>query len=181
MVGNVGKAKVEGLELSFRALIGEGLDVGLDATWLDARMDGTSELLPTVASDAPLPLAPDLKYAVYAQYTWPVGFAEGGEMYVRGQYTFTDDTLNRLEPFPEEPPGTTATAQRTMDSYGIADASVGITAERWEVQAFVDNLTDEHAELYWNTDDHQTFWGRNNLATNRPTEYGLRFIYRWGQ
>jgi hypothetical protein len=68
-----------------------------------------------------------------------------------------------------------------MDAYGIADLSVGLTTGQWEVQAFLNNLTDERAEIYWNTDDHHDFWGRSNLVTNRPQEYGLRFLYRWGK
>ncbi len=182
IVGNVGNAKVSGVEWSIRALIGKGLDVGFDGTYLfEAETEQDLDVTIPVPAGSQLPISTEQKYAAYAQYSWPVQFVQGGEMYARAQYTYTDSSLNQLEPFPEVAPGEFSnTPQRTMDAYGITDVSVGFAAERWEAQAFVDNATDERAELYWNTDDHQTFWGRNNLVTNRPREYGLRFIYRWG-
>ena len=70
--------------------------------------------------------------------------------------------------------------QREMDAYGIMDVNMGIQADEWELQAFITNLTDERAELYWDTDNHHTFWGHNQLVTNRPREYGMRFLYKWG-
>jgi outer membrane receptor protein involved in Fe transport len=184
IVGNVGNAEVQGVEWSIRTRIGNGLDLGLDGTYLfKAETEDALDVTIPVPAGSTLPISAELKYAAYAQYNFPVQFIQGGEMYARVQYSFTDSSLNQLEPFPEAPPGNndnSNTPQRTMDSYGIADVSAGLSTERWELQAFVDNVADERAELYWNTDDHQTYWGRNNLATNRPREYGLRFIYRWG-
>ncbi len=181
LVANIGKAEVKGLEFSIRAVIGEGLNVGLDGTWLNTEVTDTGNLI-EAPSGSPLPIAPEQKYSTFAQYTWPANFVSGGEMYARLQYTYTDDSLNRLEPIPEADPGTFPnTPQKTMDAYGIADLSVGLTTEQWEVQAFLNNMTDERAEIYWNADDHHDFWGRSNLATNRPQEYGLRFVYRWGE
>jgi len=128
-----------------------------------------------------LPIAPEWKFSTYAQYNWPVNFVTGGSMYARLQYSWVDESLNILEPFPENVPlEYPNTPQRTMDSYGIADFSIALQARAWEVQAFVNNLSDERAELYWSTANHHTFFGRNQLFTNRPREYGMRFVYRWG-
>jgi outer membrane receptor protein involved in Fe transport len=184
IVGNVGKAEVKGVEFSLKTVVGEGLDLGLDATWLDSEVSEDVLVTIPVPEGSELPLAPEWKLATYAQYNWPVGFVTNGSMYARAQYTYTDDSLNQLEPFAEVPPGDSGTdgnnPQRTMDAYGVTDFSVGLQANAWELQAFVNNAFDERAELYWNTDDHSTFWGHNQLSTNRPREYGMRFVYRWG-
>jgi outer membrane receptor protein involved in Fe transport len=185
VVFNAGDAEQKGVELSISGIIGDNLDLGLDATFLNAELSNGLVLdpgRPPVPEGSDLPSVPDLKYSVYAQYNWPVNFVSGGSMYARLQYSYVDDMINQLEPFPEEAPGVYPnTPQRTMDSYGIADFSLGLSAGQWQLQAFVDNLTDEDAELYWSTDNHHSFWGRNQLFTNRPREYGLRFLYRWGE
>ena len=184
LVGNASSAEQLGLELSIRALIGERLDFGLDATFLQGELSEDFQIdpdRPPLPDGTDLPGVPDLKYSAYLEYTWPVQFVAGGSIFARVQYSYTDKMLNLLEPFPEAPPGETPNSpQREMDSYGIADFKVGLQTDRWELQGFVNNFTDERAELYWNTLNHHTYWGRNQLNTNRPREYGLRFFYRWG-
>jgi hypothetical protein len=73
-------------------------------------------------------------------------------------------------------------------SYTIGDIRAGIIGEDWQVDVFVNNVTDERATyttqtgtFEWNaaaTVDgrarHQTFY------TNRPTEIGIRYMKRWG-
>ena len=62
-----------------------------------------------------------------------------------------------------------------MGSYEIVDARVGIEGADgdWEVSLFVDNLTDEQAELYkYSVPDVA-------VTVNRPREYGIRFMKKW--
>ncbi|MBC3764644.1 TonB-dependent receptor [Neptunicella marina] len=59
-----------------------------------------------------------------------------------------------------------------QDSYVLANASVGITANEWKVELYVDNITDEHAILHI---DDQQFTPK--VVTNRPRTVGLRFSY----
>jgi outer membrane receptor protein involved in Fe transport len=190
IVGNVGDAESTGAELSVRAVIGEGLDLGFDASYIDAQIaeevivsqtDDDGNPIP-VPDGARLPISPEWKLSTYAQYNWPVSFVANGSMYARLQYSWVDESLNQLETYPENPPLTYPnTPQETQDAYGIADFSIALQAVNWEVQAFVNNLSDERGELYWSTFNHHTFFGREQLFTNRPREYGMRFIYRWGE
>ena len=108
IVGNVGDAKVKGVEFSIKAAIGEGLDVGLDGTWLNAETTSANTVLNPpdgVPKGSELPMAPQHRYAAYTQYNWPVAFVDGGSMYARVQYSYTDSALNQLEPFPVNAPG----------------------------------------------------------------------------
>jgi outer membrane receptor protein involved in Fe transport len=181
IVGNAGQAEIDGAEISVRTIVGEGLDLGFDVTMLNAELAEDVVITMLVPKGSPLPNVPDYKYSAFAQYNWPVAFVQEGSMFARVQYSYVDDSLSSLEPFPVVPAlETPNTPQMTMNGYGIADFSAGLASGRWELQAFVNNFTDERAELYWSTLNHHTFFGRSQLLTNRPREYGLRFYYRWG-
>jgi hypothetical protein len=62
-----------------------------------------------------------------------------------------------------------------MHSYSITDVKLGIEGADgdWEVSLFVDNLTDEHAELY------KYSVPPDAITVNRPREYGIRFMKKW--
>ena len=59
-----------------------------------------------------------------------------------------------------------------QESYAIANVSVGITKDEWKVELYVDNLTDESAVLYIDT---QQFTPK--VVTSRPRTLGLRLSY----
>jgi outer membrane receptor protein involved in Fe transport len=59
-----------------------------------------------------------------------------------------------------------------QESYAIANESVGITKDDWKVELYIDNLTDESAVLYIDT---QQFTPK--VVTNRPRTVGLRMSY----
>lgn len=179
MVANVGDAEQIGLEADIQAAVSQQLNVGMNFTILEAETSEDFEVTTIVPEGTRLPNVPDFKFNVFAQYNWPVNFVRGGEMYVRAQYSYQDDTRSQLEFFPEAPPLVASTPTRTQSSYGIGDLKIGLETETWEAQAFVNNFTDERAEIYNDVFFHDTFFGRDRLTTNRPREYGLRFTYRW--
>ena len=181
MVANAGNAEQLGLEVDIQAVFGEGWELGFNSLWVEAE---TSEEF--VVSDASLPVpkgarlpnTPELKLSTYAQYTWQVNILGADSLYTRLSYAWQDDSLNRLEPWPED----TLTAQLVQDSYGIADFVTGLNAGSWEAQFFIKNFTDENAQLFRDTGNWaRRFFGRGErISTNRPREFGVRFLYRWG-
>ena len=67
LVGNASSAEQLGLELSVRALIGERLDLGLDATFLKGELSEDFQIdpdRPPLPDGTDLPGVPDLKYFV---------------------------------------------------------------------------------------------------------------------
>ncbi|NJN40826.1 MAG: hypothetical protein HC807_08500 [Gammaproteobacteria bacterium] len=62
-----------------------------------------------------------------------------------------------------------------MNSYAIADLRLGLEGVDgdWEVGVFVDNITNEHAQLY----KYEVPFGA--ITVNRPREYGIRFMKKW--
>ena len=59
-----------------------------------------------------------------------------------------------------------------QDSYVLANLSFGVTNDQWKAELFIDNLTDESAVLYIDT---QQFTPK--VVTNRPRTIGFRFSY----
>jgi iron complex outermembrane receptor protein len=59
-----------------------------------------------------------------------------------------------------------------QESYAIANVSVGITKNDWKAEFYIDNLTDESAVLYIDT---QQFTPK--VVTNRPRTMGVRLSY----
>ena len=192
VVANVGDAEQTGVEMELKAAPGENWDVGLNLTWLDAKTSEefivTDETRP-VPKGSRLPNVPDLKYTAFAQYTWPVGFGDAGEAYVRAQYTYQDDSVSQLEAFEavsvaeaQASGGTllpSARGQFVQPSFSIADLRFGVRTAGWAVEGFVNNLGDERAVLYNDDLFFEPFWGRRRVNTNRPREYGIRLTYNW--
>ena len=59
-----------------------------------------------------------------------------------------------------------------QEAYAIANVSIGITKDDWKLELYVDNVTDESAVLYIDT---QQFTPK--VVTNRPRTIGVRMSY----
>lgn len=180
VVANVGNASSQGFEVNLDAVATENLTLGVNATWLDAVLDQDVEVSITIPAGSRLPLSPELKGSVYAQYDWNVDWFSGSvkDAYVRLQWSYVDDMLNVAEPlelFDDGP-----SPQIKMPSYNIGDLKFGVNGDAWSVQLFVNNLTDERAILYDNSYDADYFFGHGRQTINRPREYGVRYIHRFG-
>ena len=67
---------------------------------------------------------------------------------------------------------TFAGGRYVQDSYILANVSFGVTNDEWKAELYIDNLTDESAILYIDT---QQFTPK--VVTNRPRTIGFRFSY----
>ncbi len=177
MVVNAGDAEIDGAELDLSFVPVDGLDLGLNVGYLDAQLTDDIVLPPdgdgfeaVIALDgARLAISPKTKLSAYAQYTWPAPVA-GGNIYARAQYSYNGKGLNDLEcNAPDCDP------HQVMDSYSITDLRLGLESADgdWELAAFVDNVTNEHAQLY----KYEVPFGA--ITVNRPREYGITFRKKW--
>ena len=106
------------------------------------------------------------------------------EAFLRFQVSYTGDSVNKLEPDGLNHPN----PQLTNEAYTIADIRGGWRGESWELALFVNNITDERATysyeqgtMLWSASSVQD--GREHWqakSTNRPTEFGIRYMKRWG-
>ena len=178
MVANVGDAEQIGLEFDLRAAPNDNLDFGLGVGWVEAETTEEFVVTTVVAAGTRLPNVPELKISAFAQYNWSVF---GGEnMFVRGQYTWQDESKNQLEEIAAGAPLELTGAPLFMQpSYGILDLKLGLVSDKWTLEGFVSNVTDERAALYDNPFFFDYFFGKSRVTTNRPREFGVRFSYNW--
>ncbi|HZW60023.1 MAG TPA: TonB-dependent receptor [Woeseiaceae bacterium] len=169
MIINVGDAEIDGLEIDMSALPMDGLEFELNALFLNAETTSDNSFI-GVDAGARLPVSPELKVSSSLQYTFPQTLY-GGNPYARVQYSYYGDSLNGVE-------CNTADCfdPVVQPSYSISDVKFGIEAEGWEVNVFLNNLTDERARLYV-TD----YAPPGVVRVNRPREYGVGFTRRWGK
>ena len=59
-----------------------------------------------------------------------------------------------------------------QDDYVLLDMAVGFRSDTWGAELFVNNVTDERAELHIDTLQYVP-----KVVTNRPRTFGVRFSY----
>ncbi|MEX2495779.1 MAG: TonB-dependent receptor [Woeseia sp.] len=168
MIINVGDAEIDGVEIDLNAMPIDGLEFGLNALVLNAETTSDNEFI-GVNAGARLPISPEFKAASYLQYTFEQPLF-GGSPYARVDYSYYGDSLNGVECNTAE-----CFEPDLHPSYSISDLKVGIDAQAWEVNIFLNNVTDERATLY-----RVPFAPPGVVRVNRPREFGVGFTRRWG-
>ena len=146
VVGNSGDAHSEGIETTFVWVPTDGLELGLNAIFMNAETDNEVDTNGQPGAEIPkgarLPLSPESKASVYATYSWPVGFMDG-DMFVRAQWAYTGDSLTTIttdDLVPGSGDNLGIGPQRTLASYSIGDLRAGIVGRDWELNIFINNV-----------------------------------------
>lgn len=188
IIANAGEAHINGLnvELDYSAgenwLLGFNYEIMEAETDTDHDLDGDGDF--DLVSGLRLPLVPDWKASAWIEFRAPTQLFGGQEYFVRTQWSHSAESLSILEPLGLDDPN----PQFTNPAYTVGDLRFGLVGEDWQVDLFINNLTDERA-IY--TNQTGLFeWGAASIAdnrahhqtqfTNRPLEAGIRFMKRWG-
>jgi outer membrane receptor protein involved in Fe transport len=120
----------------------------------------TKSLVPTddikVGSD--LAFAPGMQGNLAARKEWAM--ASGNTGHYQAQLTWSDDSYSDIM----EP------NKAIQDSYSFINMRAGISNDSWMAEVYIDNITDERAEI------NNTFiFDRQRVGIIRPTTVGLRF------
>lgn len=171
-ISNGGDAEVWGLDLEVSAVLTENWSLGFVAAYIDSELTEASEGSGAIEGEE-LPLTPELSWSTYLQFSTPVNwFGEGQQFYARADYRYVDEqwdsliTETILENFTKD--------ELLLDDYESLNLRVGLAGEKWGIDLFVSNATDDRAELDF-VQDTRTIGGY--LATNRPRTYGLTVRY----
>lgn len=157
---NVGNAEIRGFEGDLTWLATDQLTLGaswsINKTELLQVPDNITGLAPVGSN---LALAPELQYNINARYQWELGNKDAHAQLV---VAHTDDQYSSV-----------VTANRfKQKSYDTVDGAIGVSADKWGVELFAENLTDERAELFINALDTDL-----RITTNRPRTWGVRVSY----
>jgi outer membrane receptor protein involved in Fe transport len=131
--GNGGKAKVKGVELELAARPTQSLDLGLAVAYTDSRLEEDLPIPEQGQDGDRLPYVPLWTGSINARYSWPM--FQDWEAFVGGDWSYTDDTANRLRP--------TDRYYRKLDAYDILDLRLGLQGGNgWTTTLSIDNALD---------------------------------------
>lgn len=161
-VSNAADAEVKGLESNFiwapSSL--EGLTVSGALSFLDTKVSNV--IIPTgdVVKGDDLAFAPTKQANVQARYQWNLD--SGLVAHVMGHMAYSDSaytdiiTINRTE----------------IDSWLMTGVSAGVSSDDWSAEFYMDNMTDERAQISGNF-----MFDRDRLTLARPCTWGLRVAF----
>jgi outer membrane receptor protein involved in Fe transport len=167
---NLETAEVAGVEFDLTWRINDKWMASLAAAYNDAETTADFILPPDTGSTSPfqvpngtpLPNVPEIKANVVLRYDSDLRPNLPG--YAQLTWTYVDDTTSEIVPASAFP----------QDSYTIANLRAGVSKGSWGVDLFVDNLTDERADLYIHPRSYAL-----TTTTNRPLNYGVRYWARF--
>ena len=156
---NAADAEIRGLEGDFIwAPAGiEGLTIAGAFSLLDTEI--TRVITPTddVTAGSDLAFAPSVQANLRARYEWPM---ENGWMaHVQPQLVYSDGSRSDVIDI----------NSADLSSYTLLSMSAGVTASQWNVELFVDNITNERAQL-----SNNFVFDRERVSIARPRTVGLR-------
>ncbi|MFT7288027.1 MAG: iron complex outermembrane receptor protein [Halieaceae bacterium] len=161
---NAANAEVRGMEgtVDWAPSTLPGLIVTGSFSLLDTEI--TEVLTPTddVRKGDSLAFAPEVQATLRARYTWELD--NGLRAHVMPHLSYSDEAFSDI----------ITINRQVLDSWLMLGFSAGVSSSQWSAELFVDNLTDEAAQLSSNFVYDQT---RVSLA--RPLTGGLRFTYNF--
>ncbi len=156
---NAANAEIMGVEgdLTYAPVDLPGLTVTGAFSILDSEI--TEVLTPTddVTAGTPLAYAPRLQLNARARYEWSIGGLNTA--HVQAQAIYSDDSRSDIIDI----------NSAEVDGYAMLGLRSGVTSDRWSVEVFVDNVTNENASLANNFIND-----RERVTPVRPRTVGLR-------
>ena len=161
LVDNIGKANSNGFELDAKYILSDTVSVALGYANNEAVLKEDYVLRGVVEAKTgqDLPFTPDTKYNV------TINVDTGDSSSLQFNYVYVDEMWNDL--FYDD--------REMQESYGIANLSFTTqVGDNSSMQIYMDNIFDEVAQLYINSEDIQRL-----TTVNRPTTVGVKFSWNY--
>ena len=163
-VYNLSTAEIFGVEADLTYLVSEAWTVSAAFAYNDGETTGDFVLpngLLSVPKGTELSNVPDFKGNIFARYEFNM---MDSPAYAQLAWSYTGSSFSEIVPSTRFP----------QDSYSIANFRTGINKGNWGVDLFINNLTDEVADIYVQPRNYEP-----TVVTNRPRNYGLKFWRRY--
>lgn len=188
---NVEEAHSTGVEFELTAQPTERLELSFSGSLLEAEFDDTvrdagGAILGGVESGNRLASVPELQLAGAATYRFPFELISGSEAFVSAtvqhvgdRYTQPGDQVAGAGVFTSGLPFGGATGAEItnldleLDAYTLVNLRAGVMKDAWEAALYINNLTDENADLSF--DRERGGRARLGFRTNQPRTIGLVF------
>lgn len=169
---NFPEAELDGIEAHFSWLPADRWDISGTLGWNEGEISKNATLFAETAepvevfAGTPLPIMPDWKGSLAIEYRFDQRLL-GAEPYVRLDHTYSGEATSSLEGIQSI---VFTNPVRNHDPYNITDIRFGLEAEGWSAMLYVDNVTDERAEQFFNDR-----WAQTRLSINRPLTVGVTY------
>lgn len=173
---NFPEAEINGFESDFSWRPTENWRFSGTLGYNDAELSEDAVLFPessdpkVAVKGTPLPLVPDWKGSLVADYTFN-GELFGATPSLLGVYTYHGESVNSLEGIQSI---VADLGVRTHDAYSLVNLRFRLSHEQWSATFYVDNVFDEYSEVLFNDR-----WTKTRLTTNRPRTFGVNYTYTW--
>ena len=189
IVFNVPDAHTLGVEAEISAEVAPGLEIGLAGSFIESEfdtdvVDGNGNLLAGIRDGNRVGSVPELQLAANAVYSFPLtlqgsseGFFAASFQHVGSRFTQPSDQEPNAGDFASGlpfggAPGTDITSlDLELDSYQILNLQAGIDWDTLSVVVYVNNVTDENANLSF--DRERGGRARLGFRTNQPRTFGV--------
>ena len=155
---NAADAEIKGVEGDFMYFTGSGLILSGAFSLLDTEI--TKSLVPTgdVVVGSDLAFAPGFQANFTARKEWGTSQGNTGHWQAQVNHSRASDS-DIMEP-----------NRAQQDMYTLANIRAGVSNDSWTAEMYIDNITDERAEL------SNTFvFDRQRIAVIRPLNLGFRY------
>ena len=166
LVDNGGDAKINGLEADLEYLPSAQLSLYGALSYNNTELISVNPAFDFVVADAgsELPLTPEIQLSGRVRYEWD---ALGGTAHWQLAANYAGESFNSLVDVPISDP------RQVQDSWLVINVTAGLMRSGgWSTDFFIDNLTDELAQLHINRQDF-----KERITTNRPRTIGFRVSY----
>ncbi len=188
---NVEEAHSTGVEFELSVSPTDGLDLSLSGSILEAEFDDTvrdelGAILGGVKKGNRLASVPDIQISGTATYSFPIALFNGADAFVSAAVQYVGDRITQPSdqvagsgvfvsglPFGGATGNETTTLDLELDSYTLINLRFGINKDDWEAVLYINNVTDENANLSF--DRERGGRARLGFRTNPPRTIGLVF------
>ncbi|MEX2495967.1 MAG: TonB-dependent receptor [Woeseia sp.] len=179
IIQNIGQARTVGAEFDMAFAATDETTLSFSASYNDAELrepywrndaDREAGEPPRATKGTEMPFVPKLQASGIARHELNFGNWPG---YVQAAVSYTGDSWNNLE----------ADLRTKQPAYTLVNLSTGIQTESWTLDLFLDNVTDERAQIvrydgnYY--DPFDAIIQDTSISVNRPRTIGLRYGRRF--
>jgi iron complex outermembrane receptor protein len=189
VIFNVPKARSRGVEVEFSAAPNENFDFAISGSFnnseLRSTLTATGGIVSGIEEGTRLPTVPEVQVAAAATYQRPMasglGYLTGTFQHIGSRFTQIGDQaagfgVVNLNAFGDNALGgpltaSTFTFDPELPSYSLVNLRAGFARGRWDLAAYVNNVTDERALLA--LDQERGTLARVGFLTNQPRTFGV--------
>lgn len=170
---NLPQATIDGVEGKVAWIPAEGWNLDGNFGYNDARLSRNANnngvILP---KGAPLPLTPKWKSSLTVKYTFERQVF-GMTPNISGTWKYHGESVNSLNGVATL---VITNPVRKQHSYNLLNLRASLEGAKWTATFYVDNLTNEHAQLFFNDR-----WAQTRQSINRPRTFGINFRRSFGK